>query len=339
MKNKLKKVSNEKKVKTNIYLENSFDSLSSIISKYKIKKRKVLLIIDKNVKRKVCKELIELFSINNSIFIYKDKSKEKNKNLISVNKLIQYLTLNDFNENDVIVSIGGGYIIDLAGFTASLYNRKLDLVIIPTTLSSMINSTIFYDYKINTLTDVNVMSLSITPLFIYENLNMIESLNYDSYIVGIASAIRLALIKDKKLYRFIEKKKEDIVNKNKNVIHYIINQTLKIKKYFYKLKIKNSKEFKIYDFANDIAYEIQKLEHLNYKYDYALALSIECILNINKFKNRDEVIALFEYFKFNMNYNKDIEKIYFSKFKETKKVPFVLITKIGKASINKYAIK
>ena len=326
-------------IKTNIYLEDDYEKLKSLLVKLKIKNKKILLLIDKHIRSKVLKEILELFKENNSIFIFKDKPKEKNKNLFTLNKIIKILSINNFSDGDLIVGFGGGYIIDLAGVAAESYYKKLDLIVLPTTLSSMVNYTVMYNFNINNDNKVNVIKSCIKPLFVYSNLYILNYLNYDKYIIGMASILRLALIKDKKLYQFIDKRKEDIVEKNLNVIHYIINQTIKIKKYFYKLYLNNKKDYELYNFGIEIAYIIQENENLKFKYDYALAISIYNLSKIKEFKNSNSISDLLKYFKFDLNYKKDIIELFNNKYKNNKKVNMTLLSKIGKAYIYNYAIK
>ena len=335
----MKKNKKEKNVKTNIYLEDDYIKLKSLLLKYKITNKKICLIIDKGIKGKVVKEVVELFKENNSIFIYKDKPKEKKKNLTTLNKILKLLSINNFENNDVIVGLGGGNIIDLSGVATNLYNKKLDLILLPSTLSAMVNNSVMYDFSLNCEDKVNAISVSLSPLFVYDNLFLLNYLNYDKYILGIVSVLRLALIKDKKLFQFVDKRKEDIIDKNINVLHYIINQIIKIKKYYYKLKLNHNKEFENYNFAIDIAYLIQEMEHLNFKYDYALAISIIKSNNIKEFKNSNVINELLKYFKFDIDYKKDVIKEYVNNYKDNKKVSITLLSKIGKAYKYNYAIK
>ena len=335
----MKKNKKEKNVKTNIYLEDDYIKLKSLLLKYKIANKKICLIIDKGIKGKVVKEVVELFKENNSIFIYKDKPKEKKKNLTTLNKILKLLSINNFENNDVIVGFGGGNIIDLSGVATNLYNKQLDLILLPSTLSAMVNNSVMYDFSLNCEDKVNAISVSLSPLFVYDNLFLLNYLNYDKYILGIVSVLRLALIKDKKLFQFVDKRKEDIVDKNINVLHYIINQIIKIKKYYYKLKLNHNKEFENYNFAIDIAYLIQEMEHLNFKYDYALAISIIKLNKIKEFKNSNVINELLKYFKFDIDYKKDVIKEYVNNYKDNKKVSITLLSKIGKAYKYNYAIK
>ena len=59
---------------------------------------------------------------------------EKYKNILSFNKVHDFLIKNKFNRNLTIIALGGGVIGDLAGFSSDTFLRGVDLIHIPTTL-------------------------------------------------------------------------------------------------------------------------------------------------------------------------------------------------------------
>ncbi|MCA9309360.1 3-dehydroquinate synthase [Candidatus Saccharibacteria bacterium] len=67
---------------------------------------------------------------------------EENKSLEQAGHLVQQLSDLQANRNDTIVALGGGVVGDLGGFVASIYNRGISLVHVPTTLLAMVDSSI-----------------------------------------------------------------------------------------------------------------------------------------------------------------------------------------------------
>ena len=66
----------------------------------------------------------------------------KNKNIITINKILKILLNKNFSRNDCLSTIGGGITGDVGGFSASLYKRGLRFVNIPTTLLSQVDSSL-----------------------------------------------------------------------------------------------------------------------------------------------------------------------------------------------------
>ena len=67
---------------------------------------------------------------------------EEHKTLEQVARLVDELSESGATRSDVIVALGGGVVGDLGGFVASIYNRGVSLVQVPTTLLAMVDSSI-----------------------------------------------------------------------------------------------------------------------------------------------------------------------------------------------------
>lgn len=67
---------------------------------------------------------------------------EQNKNLAVAASFIEDLSDQGANRSDTIVALGGGVVGDLGGFVASIYNRGVPLVQVPTTVLAMVDASI-----------------------------------------------------------------------------------------------------------------------------------------------------------------------------------------------------
>lgn len=67
---------------------------------------------------------------------------EKAKSLASLESVLHALIEGRFSRNDLIINLGGGVVGDLGGFAAAVFMRGIDYINIPTTLLSMIDSSI-----------------------------------------------------------------------------------------------------------------------------------------------------------------------------------------------------
>ncbi|HKB03544.1 MAG TPA: iron-containing alcohol dehydrogenase, partial [Gemmataceae bacterium] len=67
---------------------------------------------------------------------------EGSKSLAAAAELYERLAAIAADRKTPVVAVGGGVIGDLAGFVAATYNRGLPLVMIPTTLLAMVDSSV-----------------------------------------------------------------------------------------------------------------------------------------------------------------------------------------------------
>ena len=64
-------------------------------------------------------------------YIHYFKANEFNKNMNSINKILEILLNKNFSRDDCLISIGGGITGDISGLAASLFKRGLKFINIP----------------------------------------------------------------------------------------------------------------------------------------------------------------------------------------------------------------
>lgn len=70
------------------------------------------------------------------------KAGEKSKNYDNLLKILRTMLASGMRRNCLVIALGGGVVGDIAGLAASLYMRGVDLVQIPTTLLSQVDSSV-----------------------------------------------------------------------------------------------------------------------------------------------------------------------------------------------------
>ena len=97
---------------------NLISNISTIIKKNSLEFNKCLLIVDKNISKKIISK-IKKSLIKKDISVYLFKASEINKNLNYVNKILNILLIKNFSREDCLISIGGGITGDISGFAAN----------------------------------------------------------------------------------------------------------------------------------------------------------------------------------------------------------------------------
>ena len=82
-------------------------SVSKIFKLNSIDFDKCLIVVDKNVPKKFIFNIKKSLK-KKSIFVLFFNASEKNKNINSVNKILEVLLNKNFSRNDVLISLGGG---------------------------------------------------------------------------------------------------------------------------------------------------------------------------------------------------------------------------------------
>jgi 3-dehydroquinate synthase len=114
----------------------------------------------------------------------------------------------------VVVAVGGGIALDVAGYVAATYMRGIDSVYIATTLLAQVDAAIGGKTGVNTQHGKNLIGAFYQPHFVLIDIPALASLPEDEMRNGYAEAIKHAVIADAELFSGMEafaKNKEKIL--------------------------------------------------------------------------------------------------------------------------------
>ena len=103
-----------------------------------------------------------------------------------------------------VIVIGGGAVIDMAGYAAAIAHRGVKLIRIPTTVLSQNDSAVGVKNSVNAFHKKNFLGTFAPPYAIINDWHFLSTLSQRDWISGIAEAVKVALIKDSHFYKFIE---------------------------------------------------------------------------------------------------------------------------------------
>ena len=104
----------------------------------------------------------------------------------------------------VIVALGGGVIGDMIGYVAATFMRGIRFVQVPTTLLSMVDSSIGGKTAIDTPLGKNLIGAFWQPQRIYIDLRFLETLPVREFINGMAEVIKTAAIRNEVEFAALE---------------------------------------------------------------------------------------------------------------------------------------
>jgi len=190
---------------------NLTSSVSKIFKSNSIDFDKCLIVVDKNVPKKFVSNIKKSLK-NKSIFVLFFNASEKNKNINSVNKILEVLLNKNFSRNDVLISLGGGITGDVSGFAASLFKRGLKFVNIPTTLLAQVDSSIGGKTGINSKYGKNLIGSFYQPSLVLSDIQFLKSLSKREIICGYGEILKHSLIENKKFFIFLNKNLKKILS-------------------------------------------------------------------------------------------------------------------------------
>ena len=104
----------------------------------------------------------------------------------------------------MLVAFGGGVVGDVAGFAAALFMRGIDLVQIPTTLMSQVDSAVGGKNAINTRHGKNLVGTFHQPRAVLNDVSVLESLPRRELLSGYGEIVKCGLIRGEAEFRWLE---------------------------------------------------------------------------------------------------------------------------------------
>ena len=232
---------------------NILNKLKKILKDNLINFNQCLVIIDKNVPKKLIDKVLNSLP-KKKISLHYFNSSEKNKNQKSIENILSILLRKNFNRNDCIISIGGGITGDLSGFAASIFKRGLKFINIPTTLLSQVDSSIGGKTGINNKYGKNLIGAFYQPSLVISDIIFLKSLPKREIICGYGEILKHALIADKKFFTFLDTNGLQILKLKSPLIEKAIFKSCSIKKQVVETDEKEMGIRKILNFGHTFAH-------------------------------------------------------------------------------------
>ena len=125
-------------------------------------------------------------------------------NLEVLQQVLESINQHGICRHSYLVAIGGGAVLDLAGFAAAIAHRGIRLIRIPTTVLSQNDSGVGVKNSMNAFGKKNFLGTFAPPVAVINDSNFLLTLDERDWRSGISEAIKVALIKDASFYQSIK---------------------------------------------------------------------------------------------------------------------------------------
>ncbi len=129
---------------------------------------------------------------------------EENKNLRVVEEGYRHLIREGFTREDLVVAFGGGVVGDLAGFLSATYMRGVRYLQLPTTLMSMVDSSIGGKTGVDLLEGKNAVGCFHQPEAVIADVSVLETLPERELLSGLAEVAKYGFLYDREILQEME---------------------------------------------------------------------------------------------------------------------------------------
>ncbi len=129
---------------------------------------------------------------------------EQFKTMASVESIIDLLLRNRHDRRTTVIALGGGVVGDIAGFAASIYQRGVNFIQIPTTLLSQVDSSVGGKTGVNHALGKNMIGAFYQPRCVIADIDSFTTLPARELSAGLAEVIKYGLIYDAEFFGWLE---------------------------------------------------------------------------------------------------------------------------------------
>lgn len=129
---------------------------------------------------------------------------EQYKTLASTESIIDMLLQQRHDRRCTIVALGGGVVGDIAGFAASIYQRGVNFIQMPTTLLSQVDSSVGGKTGVNHPLGKNMIGAFYQPQCVIADIASFNTLPARELSAGLAEVIKYGLIYDAEFFGWLE---------------------------------------------------------------------------------------------------------------------------------------
>ncbi len=140
-----------------------------------------------------------------NLYVITVKDGEEYKNLDTIIEILDELFTKKLDRKSLLIAFGGGVIGDMTGFTASIYQRGIDFIQIPTTLLAQVDASVGGKTGVNNRFGKNLIGAFYQPKAVYIDIDFLETLPKREFSAGMAELIKMSVMFDREFFEFLER--------------------------------------------------------------------------------------------------------------------------------------
>jgi 3-dehydroquinate synthase len=151
-----------------------------------------------------------------------EASKNDPLTLASIHDLIHDASL---CRHSYVVAIGGGAVLDVAGYAAATAHRGIRLIRVPTTVLSQDDSAVGVKNGVNGYGKKNYFGTFAPPTAVINDFAFLATLDDRDWLGGLSEAVKVALIKDPDLFTMLERDAARLVARDDEAMRPVVRRS------------------------------------------------------------------------------------------------------------------
>jgi 3-dehydroquinate synthase len=183
------------------------------IFKDRLEKAQVAIITDREVSGYYISDFVrqfERFGVSPVVIVIDGSQAAKSFDVVRV--VFERLTDIEFSRSDILFALGGGGVMDVAGFVCATYKKGIEYIQIPTSLLAMIDSSMSPDSFLNFQSHKNQIGVTYSPVHVIIDTDYLRTLPSRYQANGVAQVIQFGLLDSNDLLARLGNPEIDMLN-------------------------------------------------------------------------------------------------------------------------------
>ena len=173
---------------------------------------------------------------------------------------------------DVVVSLGGGAVTDLAGFVAATWMRGVRVVHVPTTLLAMVDAAVGGKSGINTASGKNLVGAFHEPASVLVDLTTLDTLPPAELTAGMAEVVKAGFIADPAILELVEADPRAALDPAGSVLPELVRRAITVKAEVVSSDLRESHLREVLNYGHTLGHAIERRE--DYRWRHGAAVSV-----------------------------------------------------------------
>ena len=295
-------------------------------------KSKAIVITDENVDRyhhKTLDILLDDLEIEHEFYVIKPG--ESSKCISEYEKIMNYMSMS-YHRNDTVIAFGGGVVGDLAGFVAATFMRGIDFIQIPTTVLSMVDSSVGSKTGIDLPTGKNLIGAFKDPALCIIDPLLLKTLDDYVFEDGFGEIIKYAICFDEDPLDMISSKRFT----KQSDLSEIVEICVTIKKDIV-LKDKLEQNLRrLLNYGHTLGHAVEKISDYSVMHGHGVAYGMKCMAKKYS-KDYDKILEVLKMYNLDDSYDYSVDDVYDVTLRDKKNtkdmISLITSEKIGDCTI------
>jgi 3-dehydroquinate synthase len=142
-----------------------------------------------------------------------------------VDRILETINAASLCRHSYLIAVGGGAVLDAAGFAAATAHRGIRLIRVPTTVLSQDDSAMGVKNGVNAFGKKNYLGTFAPPCAVINDAGFLSTLSDRDWRGGATEAVKAALIRDPRFFEFLEQHATALLNRDLTAMAKVVRRS------------------------------------------------------------------------------------------------------------------